>query len=105
VHHRSGSPAPFEFFPASAGEHVGYTSYRTLRRDRAALRQEARSSARRWAAALEGTSGRLWLVWSGDPEFRLLEQAIEEQFHLEETAARGVLPLISDPVELRAYRR
>jgi hypothetical protein len=105
VHHRSHTPAAFEFFPASAGEHVGYTSFRSLRRDRAALRAEARASAQRWAAALEGTSGRLWLVWSRDPEFRPLEQAIEGHFRLEQTVARGVLPLISDPVELRAYRR
>lgn len=104
VHERSRTGSVFEFFPASAGRHVGYTSFRALRRERKALREEARSSASRWAAAL-GSSGRLWLVWSGDPELRPLEQAILERFRLEQVAARGALPLIGDPVELRAYRR
>jgi cell division protein FtsW (lipid II flippase) len=104
VHHRSRTGSVFEFFPASAGRHVGYTSFRSLRQQRGALRTEARSSASRWAAALGG-SGRLWLVWSGDPEFGPLEQAILERFRLEQVAARGALPLIGDPVELRAYRR
>jgi hypothetical protein len=103
VHHRSHTRSVFEFFPVSAGRHVGYTSFRTLQRQREALRAEARASASRWAAAL-GSSGRLWLVWSGDPEFAPLEAALREHFRLEATAARGVLPLIGDPVELRAYR-
>jgi hypothetical protein len=103
VHQRSRSGSGFEFFPASAGSHVGYTSFRALRQQRRALREEARASARRWAAALGG-SGRLWLVWSGDPEFGPLESAILERFRLEQVAARGALPLIGDPVELRAYR-
>ena len=30
AHHRSRTRAPFEFFPASAGEHVGYTNFREL---------------------------------------------------------------------------
>ncbi len=105
VHQRSRTRSVFEFFPASAGKHVGYTSYRGLRQGRNALRKEARSSASRWAALLGSRSGRLWLVWSGDPEFRPLEQAILERFRFEEVAARGALPLIGDPVELRAYRR
>jgi hypothetical protein len=84
---------------------VGYTSYRALRQERNALQQEARSSASRWATELGSTSGRLWLVWSGDPEFQALEKAIAERFRFEKVAARGVLPLLSDPIELRSYRR
>ena len=105
AHRRSRTPAPFEIFPASAGKHVGYTSFRALRQGRSALQEEARSSASRWAAALEGTSGRLWLVWSGDREFQPLEEAISQRFRLEKVSARGVLPLLLDPVELRSYRR
>ena len=105
VHRRSRTRSVFEFFPASAGRHVGYTSFRALRQGRNALRKEARSSASRWAALLGSSSGRLWLVWSRDPEFEPLEQAILERFRFEEIAARGALPLIRDPVELRAYRR
>ena len=67
VHHRSRTGSVFEFFPASAGRHVGYTSFRSLRQQRGALHTEARSSASRWAAALGG-SGRLWLV-ERRPEF------------------------------------
>jgi hypothetical protein len=103
VHHRSRTGSVFEFFPASAGRHVGYTSFRALRQQRKALGEEAQASASRWAAALGG-SGRLWLVWSGDPEFEPLESAIRGRFRLEQVAARGALPLIGDPVELRAYR-